>query len=135
MQSATARTEALRGKRSIIAISPKQSRSLKGSEEVLPPRQDFSTATLPASRTNIEAAWSCSRKKNSSGGTSTTGQAEQELEDVLPDSAENGHALQEFDPRLLHGDTSGVVVIMICSGSVRKEERQIDRDRVVVHRM
>src|SRR5439155_5495575 len=32
-------------------------------------------------------------------------QAEQELEDVGPDSAENGHALQEFDPRLLHGDT------------------------------
>src|SRR6478672_3974346 len=31
-------------------------------------------------------------------------------------------ALQEFDPRLLHGDTSGVVVIMICGGLVRKEE-------------
>jgi hypothetical protein len=50
-------------------------------------------------------------------------QAEQELEDVGPDSAENGHALQEFDPRFLHGDTSGVVVTMIGGGSVRKEER------------
>jgi hypothetical protein len=29
--------------------------------------------------------------------------AEQELEDVGPDSAENGHALQELDPRFLHG--------------------------------
>jgi len=62
-------------------------------------------------------------------------QPEQELEDVLPDSAENGHALQEFDPRLLHGDTSGVVVIMICGGSVRKEEQRIDRDRAEVHQM
>jgi hypothetical protein len=59
-------------------------------------------------------------------------QAEQELEDVGPDSAENGHALQEFDPRLLHGDTARVVVIMIFGGSVRKEELQIDRDRVEV---
>jgi hypothetical protein len=33
-------------------------------------------------------------------------QAEQELKHVGPDSAKNGHALQEFDPRLLHGDTS-----------------------------
>ena len=62
-------------------------------------------------------------------------QAEQEVKDVGPDSAENGHALQEFDPRLLHGDTSVVVIIMICGGSVRKEEWWIDRDRVDVHRM
>ena len=33
-------------------------------------------------------------------------QAEQKLEDVGPDSTENGHVLQEFDPRLLHGGTS-----------------------------
>jgi hypothetical protein len=33
-------------------------------------------------------------------------QVEQELEDVGPDSTENGHVLQEFDPRLLHGGTS-----------------------------
>jgi hypothetical protein len=51
-------------------------------------------------------------------------QAEQELEDVGPDSTENGHALQELDPRFLHGGTSGVVIIMISGGSVRKEERQ-----------
>jgi hypothetical protein len=60
--------------------------------------------------------------------------AEQELEHVGPDSAENGHALQEFNPRFLHGDTSRVVT-MICGGSVRKEERRIDRDRVEAHRM
>ena len=30
-------------------------------------------------------------------------QAEQELEDVCPDSAKDGHSLQEFDPRFLHG--------------------------------
>ena len=28
---------------------------------------------------------------------------EQELEDLCPDSAEDGHSLQEFDPRFLHG--------------------------------
>jgi hypothetical protein len=33
-------------------------------------------------------------------------QTEQEPEDVGPDSTENGHVLQEFDPRLLHGGTS-----------------------------
>jgi hypothetical protein len=49
------------------------------------------------------------------------------LEDVGPDSAENGHALQEFDPRLLHGDTARVVVIMIFGGSVRKEVRRIEQ--------
>jgi hypothetical protein len=59
-------------------------------------------------------------------------QAEQKLEDVGPNPAENGHALQEFDPRLLHGGTSGVGVIMIRGGPVRKEERQIDRDRVEI---
>jgi hypothetical protein len=48
------------------------------------------------------------------------------LKDVGPDSAENRHALQEFDPRFVHGDTSGVT--MICGGSVRKEVRRIDRD-------
>ena len=32
-------------------------------------------------------------------------QAEHELEDVGPNSTENRHALQEFDPRFLHGDT------------------------------
>jgi hypothetical protein len=53
-------------------------------------------------------------------------QAEQEFEDVGPDSTENGHALQEFDPRLLHSDTSGVGVIMIRCGSVGKKERRID---------
>ena len=33
-------------------------------------------------------------------------QSEQEPEDVGPDSTENGHVLQEFDPRFLHGGTS-----------------------------
>jgi hypothetical protein len=33
-------------------------------------------------------------------------QAEQEPEDIGPDSTENGHVLQEFDPRVLHGGTS-----------------------------
>jgi hypothetical protein len=35
-------------------------------------------------------------------------QAEQKLEDVCPDTTENGHALQEFDPRgLVHGTLRG----------------------------
>jgi hypothetical protein len=54
-------------------------------------------------------------------------QVEQEPEDVGPDSAEDWHALQEFDPRYLHGNTSGAAT-MICGGPVRKEECWIDRD-------
>jgi hypothetical protein len=49
------------------------------------------------------------------------------LEDVGPDSAEHRHALQEVDPRFWHDDTSGLAVIMIFAGSVRKEERQTRR--------
>ena len=37
------------------------------------------------------------------------------MEDVGPDSAEDGHSLQEFDPRFLHGDTSGVATTMISA--------------------
>jgi hypothetical protein len=48
-------------------------------------------------------------------------QAEQKLEDVGPDSAENGHVLQEFDTRLLHGDTARVAAIMSFGGSVRNQ--------------
>jgi hypothetical protein len=43
------------------------------------------------------------------------------LDDVGPDSAENGHALQEVDPRFWHYDTSGVAVIMIRGRPVCKE--------------
>jgi len=43
------------------------------------------------------------------------------LEDVGPDSAENGHVLQEFDTRLLHGDTARVAAIMSFGGSVRNQ--------------
>jgi hypothetical protein len=50
-------------------------------------------------------------------------QAEQEVEDFGPDSTENWHALQEFDPCFLHGDTPEAV-IMIGGGSVRKEVLQ-----------
>jgi hypothetical protein len=38
--------------------------------------------------------------------------AEQELEDVGPDSAENRHALQEVDARFWHDDTSEVAVMI-----------------------
>src|SRR5262249_11415346 len=55
-------------------------------------------------------------------------QAQHKFEDVGLDSSENGHSLQEFDPRLLHGGTPGVAVIMILGRSVRKE-RGADRDR------
>ena len=41
------------------------------------------------------------------------------MEYVGPDFAENGHVLQEFDPRRLHGDTARVAAIMIFGGSVR----------------
>jgi hypothetical protein len=47
--------------------------------------------------------------------------AEQKLEDVGPDSAEQGHVLQEVDPRFWHDDTSGVAVIMIRGRPVCKE--------------
>jgi hypothetical protein len=42
-------------------------------------------------------------------------QAEQELEDVSADSTENRHALQEFDPRFLHGHSSGVGVTALAN--------------------
>ena len=122
VQSSTARTEALRGKRSITAISPKQSPSLRIRRRYSCPPQDFSTAAMPASRTNIESAWSCfAEKELVRRDGHDRAQAEQELEDVDPDSAENGHALQEFDTRLLHGDTARVVAIMIRGGSVRNQ--------------
>jgi hypothetical protein len=46
---------------------------LQDFEEVFLSAPRFQYATLPASTTNIESAWSCSRKKNSFAGTDTTG--------------------------------------------------------------
>ena len=56
LQSCSARTDALRGKRSINAISPKQSPAARRCSTSSRPRQVLITAARPASRTNIETA-------------------------------------------------------------------------------
>ena len=91
----------------MIAISPKQSPSFRVRRRYSRPPQDFSTAATPASRTNIEFGLVVLAEKELARlNGDDWAQSEQEPEDVGPDSTENGHVLQEFDPRFLHGGTS-----------------------------
>ena len=62
-QSVSARTEALRGNRSISAISPKQSPASIVCSTKSRRCQPLITATPPDSSTNIDCAGSFSRKK------------------------------------------------------------------------
>jgi hypothetical protein len=49
-------------------------------------------------------------------------QGEQELEDLGPDSAKDGHSLQEFDPRFLHAHSSDCD----CGSAVNSLARLLD---------
>ena len=76
---------------------------IQRSEQVIPSAPGLSTAALPISRTNIESPLSRSRKKKSlAGPDANLDKAEQELEHFGPNSAKDGHLLQELDPRFMH---------------------------------
>ena len=107
MQSSTARTEALRGNRSIIAISPKQSPSFRVRRRYSRPPQDFSTRGYARFENEHRIGLVVlAEKELARRNGDDWAQSEQVLEDIGPDSTENGHVLQEFDPRFLHGGTS-----------------------------